>query len=239
MRTETLAALAVMSIAALGGCDSARQVATASGSDRCATCHGNPPSAATGSPTTQGRAKVGAHDVHLAGGDLANAIACGSCHVVPSADSPEPLEHIDGSSAPAFTGVANTGFTSTYDEANLTCATYCHGQTLRRGQNTTPAWSDGPLSCTACHDPMFPEVSPPGNLHTFHSGGPGEGLGLACATCHAGYEADAVLEKALHVDGTVDVIVAGDQRITAADGDGVWAAESCTECHGLLGVDAD
>ena len=56
----------------------------------CNACHGSaanaaPPSGAHGETLTTQRA-VGAHQAHLAGGPLANALACSDCHVRPELD---------------------------------------------------------------------------------------------------------------------------------------------------------
>ncbi|HEY3358194.1 MAG TPA: CxxxxCH/CxxCH domain-containing protein, partial [Polyangia bacterium] len=173
------------------------------GTGTCTSCHG---SAANPAPPvdTQGRAdttlvSVGAHQTHLTEGPLTRALPCESCHVVPT-----DVGHSNGVVDLAWSALASAdGATPAWDRASGTCTTYCHGQTLAGGANTTPEWTkvDGTqAACGACHG------LPPAAPHPQSS---------ACATCHPTVDASmAIIDKDLHVNGQVDVSVA------------------CNSCHG-------
>jgi predicted CxxxxCH...CXXCH cytochrome family protein len=128
---------------------------------------------------------VGAHQRHLAP-TYTNAIACGTCHVVPT-----DLGHVNGVTTVTFTGVATGGAWT-----SGTCAVYCHGQTLpgTGATNETPAWTQTGVSCTWCHS-----TNPTTGEHQLHIG-----RGYACSECHGtGYSSTTVV-KATHVNGTVE-----------------------------------
>ncbi len=159
----------------------------------CKDCHGNaqnaaPPNGVHGETLTTDRA-VGAHQAHLAAGALANAFACGECHVVPIS-----MNHVDGAARLAFGPIARTGGApASFDASSLTCSTYCHGATIAAGgTNTAPRWTqvDGSqVACGTCH-----AVPPPAP----HSSNP------SCGGCHDGYSSTSV-NRAVHVDGRVEV----------------------------------
>lgn len=168
----------------------------------CTSCHGSgldpaPPLGTRGETLTTARA-VGAHQAHLVGGRLAAPLACQECHPVPIATG-----HADGAVQLAFGPLASAnGAAPAFDGTTLTCANYCHGQTLAAGgANTTPLWTqvDGTqAACGTCHGAPPP---PP------HPGDP------SCGSCHPGYSGtDVVL--ATHLNGNVEVTV------------------SCNSCHG-------
>ncbi len=195
----------------------------------CSTCHGSgvnsaPPGDLAGSTETSARG-VGAHQVHVTGGELANGMNCGVCHIEPQTVN-EP-GHID-SDRPAdvrFDGLALwKGAEPTWD--GTTCENaYCHG-------SSAPRWTAvgvGEASCGTCHGlppdtPTHPNVS-------------------ACDLCH-GEVVDGegkIADKSLHINGHVEVSFGHPEGFanpssesfhTAAIRDAGWDLASCKSCHG-------
>ncbi|HEY7723912.1 MAG TPA: CxxxxCH/CxxCH domain-containing protein, partial [Anaeromyxobacteraceae bacterium] len=184
----------------------------------CTRCHGDvarsasgadpavavsPPRSVKGELASSARG-VGAHQAHLVDGPLARAVACTSCHRIPSG--------IDDHAAPAgrvrFRGMATLGGAApSYDAAAGSCAsTYCHGSFRNGNAANAPAWTGPQAACDSCH--AIPPPSPAaGGTH------PAVGAPLACDGCHVGYTPDTV-NAATHVDGRIDV------------------SGSCSLCHG-------
>jgi predicted CxxxxCH...CXXCH cytochrome family protein len=167
----------------------------------CTSCHGSatrtpgsiaaaPPAvhAACPSPCSTPTPNGGAHRAHLspatsATGVIANPVACTECHTVP-VDS----AHANGS-APLVTWgpLSKTGGAAPSAWNGTTCSnTYCHGK-FTGGNNSTPSWTGGALTCTSCHG------NPPPSPHVQNT---------ACGNCHAGYTSSTV-NAATHVDGLV------------------------------------
>jgi predicted CxxxxCH...CXXCH cytochrome family protein len=175
----------------------------------CTTCHGSgvnaaPPLGTAGELSTTHRA-VGAHQAHLAGGAIRGPIACTECHLLPTAN-----DHADGPAQLAWGPLASArGAAPGFDQTALTCANYCHGQTLAAGGIvTTPLWTkvDGTqAACGTCHG------APPPPPHPTNP---------TCELCHEGYTAASV-NLATHVDGKRDV-----KNLT------------CSSCHGSAQNDA-
>jgi predicted CxxxxCH...CXXCH cytochrome family protein len=110
-----------------------------------------------------------------------------------------------------------------YDAATLTCsATYCHGNysgaysyfffdgtdtVAITGARGSPRWTDGPMTCSSCHD------NPPRN-GVWHSGYHGAVSDNACSLCHPDVDAAGtkITVPALHVNGVVDVAPAFESR---------------------------
>jgi len=159
-----------------------------------------------------GAAATGAHLAHVNQGDaagagpLSNAIACATCHSVPTS-----IAHSSGTVEVVFGGLATTGgaVPAAYDFAAHTCAsTYCHGNFAGGTGTNAIAWTGTTKQgCASCHG------EPPGPTSATVHHPPN----LTCASCHAGYTAGAV-NAATHVNGTADH--------TPATG--------CTQCHGDL-----
>ncbi|HSN92425.1 MAG TPA: CxxxxCH/CxxCH domain-containing protein, partial [Anaeromyxobacteraceae bacterium] len=193
----------------------------------CNSCHGNaqnaaPPLGTLGETLTTQRA-VGAHQAHLAGGTLSGPIACGECHLVPTA-----LNHRDGAVQLAWGPLATAGgATAAWDPAALTCASYCHGQFAGGNALNAPAWTvvnGTQAACGTCHG-----APPP----------PPHGTNTSCGSCHDGYTQTSV-NLATHVNGTVEA--------RASPHPAGWADRSqhgtqvnlgglspCRTCHGDLG----
>jgi len=183
----------------------------------CNGCHGNAAGTASNPPdqappvdlsdnaatTSRG---VGAHNAHLTGSsNLSSAIACNQCHLVPNGT--EVTGHVD-SAMPAeltFGTLARTGnLTPVWSTSAFTCtSTYCHGTTLTiaGGSNKVPTWTtvnNTQDACGTCHANATASMSRP------HPVG---ATGSTCATCHGTVASSntAISNKALHVNGTVEV----------------------------------
>ena len=173
----------------------------------CTSCHGGggnaaPPVDTAGNTSTTVRG-VGAHQSHLATSDWHAAVACDSCHVVPTGVS--DAGHIDASPAElTFGGIA--GGTS-WDGTSCS-SSYCHGGTLNAGgTNQAPVWTtvDGTqAACGTCHG------APPPAPHTTMTN---------CGLCHPNVQPGTMTfsDPATHIDGTVDVDT---------------STAGCTSCHG-------
>lgn len=176
----------------------------------CTFCHGTQTPGWTSESLTLAAPNAGAHAKHLVGGSVGAAVACATCHAVPTT-----LTHVDGAAVPQFSGLANAdAVTSTF--VNGTCTTYCHGASL--GTTTTPAWTGAALACDACHG-----LPPDSGYHSYHSAAP-------CASCHLGYDvASTTVDLTLHVNGANDVRF----HPKAGGDDIVWTQgwTDCTSCH--------
>jgi predicted CxxxxCH...CXXCH cytochrome family protein len=200
----------------------------------CSSCHGDgaraPVASATGldflganlvkaSPPVDaghGAAATGAHLAHVNQGDatapgaLSNALACASCHAVPTSTA-----HSNGTVEVAFGGLSTTGgaVPTAYNLTTHTCAsTYCHGNFAGGAGANAVVWTTtGKLGCTSCH------ASPP-------PASTGHPQNDACAACHgAGYSktgpTSGTVAAATHVNGIVEVL----------------GGETCVSCHGTAG----
>lgn len=159
----------------------------------CGACHGSennpaPPRALSGA--TQASAPgVGAHQVHLAGGQSSRAVACDECHAVP--DELYAPGHLDGSGVDLlFSGV---GQGTEWQPSRGTCVGgACHGN------GESPAWSEPQtLPCSGCHG------DPPAAPHPASS---------RCDVCHSAVVETngTITQRELHVDGVVQVSTADD-----------------------------
>lgn len=195
------------------------------GPEACNTCHGDfggdatnmltwaPPKDLDGNtaPTAPG---VGAHTIHLSGGDFASGFDCSTCHVVPGSFA------ADGHIEPEANDEAEVIFHALaliddaqpdYDHNTQTCSnTYCHGNwSLAKsasnnnfvytadaieGNNATPVWTDPQSApCGSCHD-LPPVGHTPFDLS-------------ACSGCHSSVVDNNgnIIDKTKHVNGQVNV----------------------------------
>ncbi len=203
MDLHTRIAVLLGGLLALAGCD-ARPASspTDATAEACRRCHGSadnaaPPTSVLGLTGT-GDVAVGAHQAHVRDTSLHLAIACDACHVVPSqVDSPG---HIDGQRAlVTFGGIAGArGAQPVWDPAQATCAsTYCHGA-FPGGAQAVPLWTrvDGTqAACGTCH-----EMGPTTGHHPvlFH-------VARGCSACHGGTYSSTTADRALHVNGVVEI----------------------------------
>jgi predicted CxxxxCH...CXXCH cytochrome family protein len=174
----------------------------------CSLCHGDRASAAPPADT-RGRTEraaigVGAHRVHLEGGESSRPLACGECHRVP--ELTETSTHVGRLPAEVYLrGIAESaGREPVWDHEQRLCVdSWCHGPGKMR-QSSSSSWVvAGTLGCDSCHG------MPPPAPHPRSSD---------CVSCHrpvAGPGA-TIADRARHVDGVVDVHVDDD----------------CRSCHG-------
>lgn len=162
-----------------------------------------------------------------------NVYGCDQCHGYPP--------------PPHFPQYAAEGF----PHASVTPAmcTYCHpatvladghsinGTTITDSTGTHIAHRDGQVewvtmaqiaSCTACH------AAPPNTgRHLYHT----QTRGVACATCHKGFDPETYAEnEAVHMRGLDYIVIddgttAGYQLKKQADKNGTWPDPECDECH--------
>jgi len=213
-------------------CDSCHGAAGfASWRSNCTFCHGTqiasytgadlgkaaPPVGTQGETATTDRA-VGAHQRHLAGGAIGNALACTECHAVPV-----DMTHVDGTGAVAFGAGAKRGGATPAWNGTSCASTYCHGSTLAAGgTNHAPSWTGGAAqaACGTCHG------APPPAPHT---------TSTACGSCHTGYTQTTV-SLTTHINGTVEASGSHAAGWGAKDQHGYTANRSglasCKGCHG-------
>jgi predicted CxxxxCH...CXXCH cytochrome family protein len=196
---------------------------SSAGPENCATCHGstNPaPPRDLAKNESSDLPGVGAHQVHLLGGNTVSStqLACGQCHVVPGSvyvpghvDTDLPAE-VMMSGGLAQADPTPPGGSPTYDTQTSTCAsTYCHGNwSLSKassanqfaftademtGASYSPLWTGGgtEIECATCHG------SPPtGHVAATLS---------ECGGCHSGIvDPDGSISNTeLHMNGKVNV----------------------------------
>ncbi len=176
----------------------------------CHDCHGSednpaPPRDTSGNTDTSAPG-VGAHQIHLAGGEHSRPLACNECHHVPQKwDDPA---HMDGAPAEvSITGVGATdGRAPAFDYPSLSCGnTWCHSPEPGTS-NASPKWTsvDKPLACDSCHG--YPPAAPHPQMTN-------------CSFCHTktvGSDNKTIIDRSLHVDGVVEVA----------------APTKCNSCHG-------
>ncbi len=158
----------------------------ASGPEACNTCHGvfsdtsktAPPRDLSGGFLNTSRG-VGAHTVHLEGGDIGRKAECSWCHIIPTALTSAGHLDTDMRAELVFDSLANhkTGSLTpnpVYNPETLTCAnTYCHGYFVNGNQSNTPKWTDASVRCGSCHGSGDNPL--PGGTHPQMQN---------CGTCH-------------------------------------------------------
>ncbi len=173
------------------------------GPKACNTCHGDSASAAPPRDLQGARSAtrigVGAHRTHLFAGPLhALAFDCNTCH-------PEVKDEGHYRDAALLKTPAEVKLDAgTWSHDTATCAnTYCHRPSKLDVAPTylDPKWTvPGTLGCGHCHG------NPPSTHQTT----------LPCEVCHGAGYADGGVDRALHVDGKVQL-----------RGDG----QMCDACH--------
>ncbi len=146
------------------------QVELAAAAGSCTGCHGDATSAAPpqdlSGRSDEGLRTVGAHRAHLeARHRLSAPVACTECHKVP-ATLADPGHIDEGGPAELFPSVAGVGTlarangtVASYDAAEGTCTTYCHGagallsMDTAPGRVSRPSWTGGTpeAACGTCH----------------------------------------------------------------------------------------
>jgi len=195
------------------------------GPENCTTCHGSstsnaPPQDLNGNTSTSVRG-VGAHQIHLKGGDIGRNLTCAECHNIPGGvytpghvDSELPAEVFMNN--PRANLVTNDPSTSEYDPnlgmfvpdpvynpADLSCSnTYCHGYFKNGNLDNSPVWTDPATSeCGSCHgdgsNPL-PKIPSQGGSHPTDTD---------CYLCHEGV-VDAnqnIINPSKHIDGLLNL----------------------------------
>lgn len=233
MQGVRFATLSLAALAAAAGCGSSRDVG-ASGATvtvpaggpgggavtltvgACTSCHGDPGRSTAGAdalvqlapPRVPGGnpadPAIGAHLAHLTDGPLARAVACASCHIVPSSPGSHraPAVYFSGLAATTWPGAP--AIAPSY-AAGSCSATYCHGAFPNGAAANAPSWSGAAPRCGSCHT-IPPTMASQGGTHP-------DVEPAGCARCHPGYTAASV-DPALHVNGKVDT------------------GFTCSSCHG-------
>ncbi|MBE0572268.1 MAG: CxxxxCH/CxxCH domain-containing protein [Ignavibacteriaceae bacterium] len=199
-----------------------------SGPENCTTCHGSPTSNApptdiNGNTSTSERG-VGAHQIHLKGGDIGRNLTCTECHNVPGGvytpghvDSELPAEiFMNNPRANISTNDdASPGVpidpqqihyipTPAYNSADLTCSnTYCHGYFKNGNIDNKPVWNDPSTSqCGSCHggglgNPL-PKTQSDGGNHPNSTN---------CSNCHGGVvdQNRNIINPSKHIDGLLNL----------------------------------
>ena len=176
-----------------------------------------PPDDVAGRLSGRNGGATGAHASHLSPNAIANPVACGECHVVPS-----DLRHVTRTADVAFGPLATSGGAApAWDAGSLTCAsTYCHGATLTGGGLKSPNWTqlDGSArACAACHGAPPPAPHP---------------AGTSCGGCHPGYTGTSA-NLATHLNGRIDAVsqACGSCHGLPPVANGHPSSSDCGECH--------
>jgi predicted CxxxxCH...CXXCH cytochrome family protein len=211
------------------------------GTSNCISCHGGTDNS-SGAPPLGLRGEeddttlaVGAHTAHLVTSTLAAAAPCSTCHIVPTfvfspghidPDSPDG-EYPDSIAEIVWHGIADPG-NALWNRLDRTCAnTYCHGNFSGGFADNIPVWTaDNQAGCGSCHD-VGSDPAQLGWKHRFHV----STAGLGCVECHYSVVDSlyTIIEPALHVNGTAEVVIRDNDVCAACHGPG---AQSCVACHG-------
>ncbi|MFC1724591.1 CxxxxCH/CxxCH domain-containing protein [candidate division KSB1 bacterium] len=172
----------------------------------CTGCHGGtdnssgaPPNDLSGN-NSQDIITVGAHTVHLEGGQYSNGFDCSVCHVVPG--NVYSTSHLDASAHAevVFSGISvEANSNPVWDRASANCsAVYCHGSFTTGNKNNTPKWSaPEEQSCGSCHDIPPSGLTDNGFVHD---------QSQSCNICHSSIvdENNKIISKKKHINGSVD-----------------------------------
>jgi hypothetical protein len=150
-----------------------------------------------------------------------NAFGCDNCHGYPpppSFPSPDPQLHPQGVTS-AMCTLCHPG--TVQADGHSIVANGEH----RDGQIEFVAFDT--LTCDACHG-----TPPITGSHVFHV----QDKGLACATCHRGFDpATKSVDATVHMSGQADVILSNGTVIQTANlPDHSWPGPECTACHAAL-----
>lgn len=199
----------------------------------CVICHGGRDNS-TGAPPNGLRGElddttiaVGAHTGHLTSSEIAAAVRCDACHLVPVIASDTGHVGVDSIAEIRWHGISDAG-AAEWDRETRTCLnTYCHGDFSGGNSANAPIWTAASQAeCGSCHD-VGDDPQQLGWKHSFHVGA----AGLACGECHAAV-IDTTLQITdidLHVNGVVDTLTRDTTVCNTCHGPGV---NSCTACHG-------
>jgi predicted CxxxxCH...CXXCH cytochrome family protein len=182
------------------------------GPENCTTCHGvvnaAPPKDLADNVAVTFRG-VGAHQKHVLGGTLGAAVACKTCHVVPTTlKSPG---HIDASMYAEVKFDTTSIFyepIASYSPSSISCGnTYCHGNFNGGNQGLAVTWTDNSgnaVQCGTCHGDItkstLKEKAFPKTGHTAAT------VTSDCSTCHSSVVNSnlAIIDPSRHVNGRLN-----------------------------------
>jgi trimeric autotransporter adhesin len=169
---------------------------TDNGTLTCASCHGNPPSYASGAA---GSLTANTHVKHVTD----SGIGCQKCHNNTTTDGTTirtditPSNHADGSNTTGSATedvVFDTGGTYTYGATNKSCSTtYCHG-------TAAVQWGGPATTCSTCHSSMGAGTGTVAYLGGHQKHANATTYKLACDNCHDP-------DQASHAGGLADATV--------------------------------
>ncbi|WP_305042337.1 CxxxxCH/CxxCH domain c-type cytochrome [Geoalkalibacter sp.] len=192
----------------------------------CTACHGNDAASMSGKNSA-------AHQKHLA------KYACNVCHAA-TAGGPTALisgakggTHVNGVADISFAEGYNLGGATlgagTYNQANGTCAVYCHSD--GKSNLATPDWDDlASGACGSCHAVDGTSLSGSHAVHVSPSG-----ANIGCASCHGAGAGGGT--HAGHVNGAVTLLAGvctSCHAVNAGQPEPAWgnaASADCVTCH--------
>jgi predicted CxxxxCH...CXXCH cytochrome family protein len=203
----------------------------------CTFCHGsrttgraNPPQdVRNGTATTS--VSVGVHESHATSA-IAN-VGCADCHPARAASVATDAAHVDGDGVAEiqFGAIARTGnviptYTRTSGTSASCASTYCHGNFSGGRRATVTFTSTTQVTCSSCH------ASPPSTgEHSKHAS-----EGLRCTNCHNAVvsSTNAIVDKALHLNGAKNVKLGGAWGSRTVTGTWTPSTKTCSSlsCHG-------
>ncbi len=206
----------------------------------CVSCHGGlfdmsgaPPYSLDGDSLISDIG-VGAHQSHLAEGEVSAGFSCNTCHNVPAFAQQEG--HYDSVAASGLLitdSIADlhwgqiAGGSPTWTRETATCSsTYCHGNFSGGDQTNTPVWTaSNQAQCGSCHD-IGSNPATLGWKHAFHV----INVGLECGDCHGATVDNSLgfVDLSLHVNGIADTLTLDENLCNACHG----PSPTCTACHG-------
>ena len=159
--------------------------------ESCNTCHGSaennaPPQDLAGHTETTHQG-VGAHQVHVMGGEIGTPLDCSACHINPDAfDAPGHFDDTPGAEI-VWGALARANDADPVWDGTTCSNVYCHGE-------SAPVWTEvgsGQAACGTCHG------LPPGGTHPASN---------ACNLCHGRVvdEDLMIIDRDLHINGEPD-----------------------------------
>ena len=194
--------------------------------EACNTCHGKfraaendtlswaPPRALNGD-TLETSPAVGAHQAHLAGGDISNLVKCNQCHQVPPSvsvsghlDTPLPAEvKFDTTLAGLKTADGTFNPNPVFDINTFKCNNaYCHGAWKARKASASPtaqsiAYQDSIIQ-GASYSPLWTGGDDQAQCSSCHALPPqGHKSATSCFGCHY---SSTTMDNTKHINGKIN-----------------------------------
>jgi predicted CxxxxCH...CXXCH cytochrome family protein len=200
------------------------------GATACTFCHGGGDNASGAPPdglrgeTARSDLAVGAHTVHVSGGNRSVGYDCTECHVKPFDLSDPGHLGIDSIAEITWGGIAPASGIN-WNRGTAQCSNnYCHGNFPGGYPSNTSVWTNtNQAACGSCHD----VGSNPSDLSGEHDRHVRD-KNVECYECHARTvdQAGAIADRNVHVNGIIEVVF--------VSGQGIWDGADCTGvgCHG-------